>query len=126
MNWGEIGTQLIIGVIGVIISGLGIVVTYLINKYVNDAKLKNLLNSLYTLVQNSVLEIYQTYVEALKKAGKFDAEAQKQALNKCLELIKVNMPKELENWLKANYSNVDNYLKSLIEAQIGLLKNNAK
>lgn len=126
MNWGEIGTQLIIGIIGVIISGLGIVVTYLINKYVNDAKLKNLLNSLYTLVQNSVLEVYQTYVEALKKAGKFDAEAQKQALNKCLELIKVNMPKELENWLKANYSDVESYLKSLIEAQIGLLKNNAK
>lgn len=126
MNWGEIGTQLIIGVIGVIISGLGIVVTYLINKYVNDAKLKNLLSSLYTLVQNSVLEVYQTYVEALKKAGSFDAEAQKQALNKCLELIKVNMPKELENWLKANYSDVESYLKSLIEAQIGLLKNNAK
>ena len=126
MNWGEIGTQLIIGIIGVIISGLGIVVTYLINKYVNDAKLKNLLNSLYTLVQNSVLEVYQTYVEALKKAGKFDAEAQKQALNKCLEIIKVNMPKELESWLKANYSDVESYLKSLIEAQIGLLKKYAK
>lgn len=126
MNWGEIGTQLIIGIIGVVISGLGIFITYLINKYVNDAKLKTILSSLNSLVQNSVLETYQTYVEAIKKAGKFDAEAQKQALERCLALIKVNMPKELETWLKANYSDVESYLKSLIEAQIGLLKNNAK
>ena len=40
MNWGEIGTQLIIGIIGVVISGLGIYITYLINKFVNDAKLR--------------------------------------------------------------------------------------
>lgn len=126
MNWGEIGTQLIIGIIGVLISGLGIYITYLINKFVNDAKLKSILSSLNTLVQNSVLEVYQTYVEAIKKAGKFDAEAQKQALGRCLELIKANMPKDLENWLIANYSDVESYLKSLIEAQIGLLKNNAK
>ena len=126
MNWGEIGTQVILGVLGVIISSLGVIVTYLVNKYVNDAKLKNILTSLNTLVQNSVLEVYQTYVEALKKAGNFDAEAQKLALERCLTLIKANMPKDIETWLKTNYSNVESYLKSLVEAQIGFLKNNAK
>ena len=126
MDWNEIGTQVILGIIGVVISGLGVIVTYLINKYVNDAKLKNILTSLNTLVQNSVLEVYQTYVEALKKAGKFDAEAQKLAQERCLALIKANMPKDIETWLKANYSNIESYLKSLIEAQIGFLKNKAK
>lgn len=126
MNWGEIGTQVILGVVGVIISSLGVVVTYLVNKYVSDAKLKNILTSLNTLVQNSVLEVYQTYVEALKKAGNFDAEAQTLALERCLTIVKANMPKELETWLKANYSDIESYLKSLIEAQIGFLKNNAK
>ena len=126
MNWGEIGTQVILGIVGVIISSLGVVVTYLVNKYVNDAKLKNILTSLNTLVQNSVLEVYQTYVEALKKAGNFDAEAQKLALERCLTLIKANMPKDIDTWLKANYSNIESYLKSLVEAQIGFLKNNAK
>ena len=126
MNWGEIGTQVILGILGVVLSSLGVVVTYLVNKYVNDAKLKNILTSLNTLVQNSVLEVYQTYVEALKKAGNFDAEAQKLALERCLTLIKANMPKDIETWLKANYSNVESYLKSLVEAQIGFLKNNAK
>lgn len=126
MNWGEIGTQVILGILGVVLSSLGVIVTYLVNKYVNDAKLKNILTSLNALVQNSVLEVYQTYVEALKKAGNFDAEAQKLALERCLTLIKANMPKDIETWLKANYSNVENYLKSLVEAQIGFLKNNAK
>lgn len=125
MNWGEIGTQVILGIVGVIISSLGVFATYLVNKYVNDNKLKTILNSLTTLVQNSVLEVYQTYVEALKKAGSFDAEAQKIALERCLALIKANMPKELETWLKSNYSDIESYLKSLIEAQIGLLKTKA-
>lgn len=126
MNWGEIGTQIIIGVVGVIISGLGVIVTYLVNKYVKDAKLKSLIGSLTTLVQNSVLEVYQTYVEALKKAGNFDTDAQKEALGRCLILIKAHMPNELKTWLQENYSDVESYLKSLIEAQIGLLKNKAK
>ena len=126
MDWGEISTQLILGIVGVIISALGVIVTYLVNKYVNDAKLKSILSSLNNLVQNSVLEVYQTYVEALKKAGSFDAEAQKLALERCLALIKANMPKDIETWLKANYSNIESYLKSLIEAQIGLLKTKAK
>lgn len=126
MNWGEIGTQIILSIIGIIISALGVLVTYLVNKYVNDAKLKTILSSLNNLVQNSVLEVYQTYVEALKKAGSFDADAQKIALERCLALVKANMPKALETWLKSNYSDIESYLKSLIEAQIGLLKAKAK
>ena len=126
MNWGEIGTQVILSIIGIVISAVGVIVTYLVNKYVSDAKLKSILTSLNTLVQNSVLDVYQTYVEALKKAGKFDAEAQKLALERCLALIKANMPKDIETWLKTNYSDIEGYLKSLIEAQIGFLKNNAK
>lgn len=126
MDFNEILTQLIIGILGLIFSALGIMITALINKHIKDEELKQIITSLNDLVQKSVLDVYQTYVEALKKAGKFDAEAQKQALERCLELIKVNMPSELEKWLKSNYSNVESYLKSLIEAQIGLLKNQSK
>ena len=126
MNWGEIGTQIILGIVGVLISAFGVFISYLVNKYVKDNKLKTILSSLNNLVQNSVLEVYQTYVEALKKAGSFNAEAQKIALERCLILIKANMPKDIETWLKANYSDIESYLKSLIEAQIGLLKAKAK
>lgn len=122
MNWAEIGTQIIIAVIGVVVSGLGTLITYLINKYVKNDKLKTVLNSLHELVKDSVLEIQQTYVEALKKDGMFDAEAQKEALERCLLVIKTNMPKDIKAWLDANVSDIEAYLKTLIEATISGLK----
>lgn len=123
MNWGEIGTQIILGLASVIISGLGIFITYLINKYIKDKELKDIVNSLHQLVRDSVLEVYQTYVEALKCNGMFDKDAQKEALQRCLDLINRNMPQKVKAWLEANTSDIEAYLKSLIEAQIGLLKN---
>ena len=125
MDWGEIGTQVILGIIGVLITGLGTLITVLINKYVKNDKLKGILSSFNEVVQKAVSEVYQTYVEALKKDGMFDAEAQKEALNKALEIIKANASKDVMDWLKANYTDIDAYLKSQIEAMIGLLKNKA-
>lgn len=126
MNWAEIGTQIITGIIGVLIAGLGTFITVLINKYVKNDKLKTILNSLNETVRNAVSEVYQTYVEALKKDGMFDAEAQKEALNKALIIIKTNLPTGALDWVKENYSDIDAYFRSLIEATIGLLKNNSK
>lgn len=122
MNWAEIGTQVILGIIGVLITGLGTLITYLINKYVKDSQLKTILSSLNEVVKSAVNEVYQTYVQALKKDGMFDAEAQKIALNKALEIIKNNLPSEVMNWVKANYSDIDAYFTSLIEGFIGSLK----
>lgn len=123
MDWAEIGTQVILGIIGVLITGLGTLITVLINKYVKNDKLKNILASLNEVVQKAVSEVYQTYVEALKKDGMFDEAAQKEALNKALEIIKTNASKDVMKWLQANYTDIDAYLKSQIEAVIGLLKN---
>lgn len=123
MDWNEIGTQVILGIIGILITGLGTLITYLINKYVKNDQLKSIISSLNQTVQNAVLETYQTYVEALKKDGMFDAEAQKEALSRALENIKTNLPADVMNWLKENYDDIDAYLKTLIESCIGLLKN---
>lgn len=123
MNWGQIGTEIILGLVGVIFSALGVIITYLINKYIKDQKAKDILNSLHQVVRDSVLEVYQTFVEELKEKDIFDKNAQKMALERCLELIKTNMSNEVKTWLEANVGDITAYLKSLIEAQIGLLKN---
>ena len=122
MNWNEIGTQMIIGILGVVISALGIFVTYLINKWVKNDELKQIMTSLYQLVESAVLDIQQTYVDELKKMNAFDYEAQKMAIEKCLKTIKANMPLKVETWLKSNYMDIDNYLRTLIEAQVKSLK----
>lgn len=126
MNWAEIGTQIILAIIGVVFSGLGVMFTYLINKYIKNDKVKAIINSLHELVHNSVLEVYQTYVEALKKDGMFDKAAQEYALNRCLEIINTNMPADVKQWLDENIGDITAYLQSLIEAQIATLKNNAR
>lgn len=123
--WEQIGTEIILGLIGVVVSGLGALITYLINKYVKDNELKTILNSLNDLVKMAVAEVYQTYVEALKKGGMFDENAQKEALARCLEIIKTNMPKKVKAWLDANMGDVEAYLRTLIEAQVSLLKKGA-
>ena len=123
MDWAEIGTQIILGIIGVLITGLGTLITFLINKYVKNDKLKTILSSLNETVRNAASEVYQTYVEALKDKDMFTEEAQKEALEKALVIIKNNLPTDVMNWVKENYSDIDAYFKSLIEAAIGLLKN---
>ena len=123
MNWSEIFIQLIRGVLGIVFSGLGIYVTYLINRYIKDKELKRIISSLHDLVQKAVLDTYQTYVEALKNKNIFDKEAQKNALERSLNIIKTNMSADVKNWLEANFEDVEQYLKTLIEANIGLLKN---
>ena len=126
MDWNGIATEIILGVVGLVMSALGILITYLINKYIKSDELKGIVNSLNELVRNSVLEVYQTYVEALKKGGIFNETAQNEALERCLALINRNMPEKVHAWLEANYGDIEAYLKSLIEAQIGLLKNQSK
>ena len=126
MDWNGIATEIILGVVGLVMSALGILITYLINKYIKNDELKGIVNSLNELVRNSVLEIYQTYVEALKKGGIFNETAQKEAQERCLALINRNMQENVHAWLQESFCDIDAYLKSLIEAQIGLLKNQSK
>lgn len=123
MDWNNIFTEIILSFVGLLFSALGIWVTYLINKYIKDQKIKDILNSLHQLVKDSVLEVYQTFVEELKDKDMFDKNAQKLALERCLDLIKTNMSRDVKEWLEANVGDITAYLKSLIEAQIGLLKN---
>lgn len=122
MNWNQIGTEVIIMIIGVVVTTIGSIITYLINKLIKDERLKRIANSLNDLVRNSVLTTQQTYVDELKKNNMWDVESQKKALAKSLNLIKTNMSSEVESWLKSNVVDTEDYLKSLIEAQVQAIK----
>lgn len=122
MNWESILTQIIIWVLGIVFSTLGTLASYWISKKIKNEKIRGIMNSLNDIVNKATLEVYQTYVEELKEKNIFDREAQKTALSRALKLIETNLSKEVEEWLKTNVSDVEEYLKGLIEAQIALLK----
>lgn len=60
----------------------------------------------------------QTYVDALKKAGKFDAEAQKHAFEMTLNAVMNVLGKDAIEYLTAIYGDLTSYLTTLIEAEV--------
>ncbi len=119
--------NIILSALGTIITGLAsfavVKFTAWINTKVKDKKVAGYLTAIANLVAIAVKEMYQTYVESLKKSGSFDAEAQKKALDNCLINIKAKCSTELIDYIKENFGDVDSYIISLIESQIYTLKN---
>lgn len=64
----------------------------------------------------------QTYVEALKKAGAFDEAAQKEAFNKTKEAVMNILSDEAKKYLTSIYGDLDQFIESMIEAQVKLAK----
>ena len=97
---------------------LGTKVVQLVNKKIGNEKVARYMTELTNLVFNVVQETTQTYVDDLKKEGKFDKEHQKEALKKSLEKIKSEMSAELKEYVAKVYGDVEPYLTTLIEATI--------
>ena len=107
---------------------LGVLVTYLV-KYIN-AKSKELeastdnelakkyISLLSSTITNCVIATNQTYVEALKKQGKFDAEAQKEAFNMTLNAVKALLTDEAKQYLSEIYGALNTYITNQIEATV--------
>lgn len=122
MDWAEIGTQIILGLLGLVLSGLGILSTYLINRFIKNDKVKGYVNDLNNIVKECVQEVYQTYVEELKKTNAFNKESQREALLLCLEKVMLKLPTDLKKWLDENQVDLKDYLITLIESTIYSLK----
>lgn len=119
--------NIFLSALGVILTGLASFVvakfTQWINGKIADKKAANYLTTILNLVVDCVKETYQTYVETLKKEGKFDKEAQEKALNLCLNKIKEQITTEIKDYIVNNFGDIDGYLKSLIESTLYNLKN---
>ena len=64
----------------------------------------------------------QTYVDALKKADAFDAEAQKTAFNMTLTAVMNVLGNDAKAYLTAIYGDLTAYLTNLIEAEVRIQK----
>lgn len=67
----------------------------------------------------------QTYVDALKNAGKFDAEAQKQAAQKALAACLQSISQAAQEFIERAYGDIREYLTTRIEAEVRKQKNEA-
>lgn len=73
-------------------------------------------------ITTCVIATNQTYVESLKKQGKFDAEAQKEAFKLTYEAIMSVLTDEAKNYLTSIYGDLTAYITSRIEAEVNVSK----
>lgn len=79
---------------------------------------KRLLDEATDAVTTAVTVTSQTYVDALKRSGKFTAENQKIALDLAVERAKKLLTAEARSFLGAAYGNLNDYLVSRAEAEV--------
>ena len=84
----------------------------------NSTLLKDVIEEVTGIVDIAVSAVSQTYVDELKKAGSFDAEAQKQALAMALAAwIKAISP-AAKAFIEETYGDLTEYLTTYIEAAV--------
>jgi len=85
-----------------------------------------ILNKYISMVSNTITECViatnQTYVESLKKQGKFDADAQKAAFNLTYNAVMAILSDEAKVYLTTAYGDLTAYITTQIEASVNLNK----
>jgi hypothetical protein len=113
-----------------VISITSIYLTYLIGVKIkelkqktNDETAKKYLDMLDVTIQNAVLATTQTYVEALKKQGKFDDEAQKLAFKQTYDAVMNILTADAAKYISTFVGDLQTYVTNKIETEVMLTKN---
>ena len=129
MDWLNLLTQIfevcIIPLLGVLTA---YIVKYIqvksaeITKSTDNTLIDKYTGMLADTISACVLATNQTYVETLKKQGKFDAEAQKIAFNMTLDAVMNILNEDAKEYLSEAFGDLNSYIASQIEASINVNK----
>lgn len=89
-----------------------------IEEKIKDEKSKRMLEIAENVVSQSVATVSQTYVDALKKDGIFDKDAQQQAFEMSKDKIYTLLTTDTLQAVKDNYGNVEEWINTKIEETI--------
>ena len=87
--------------------------TEITNKVDNDL-IDKYVAMLAITIENCVIATNQTYVESLKQAGKFDAEAQKTAFNMTKNAVMAILSDEAKKYLESAVGDLNEYITQQI------------
>lgn len=94
-----------------------------ISKKIDDENVEKNLIKATNIILDAVKYVLQTYVDNLKKEGKFTKDAQLIAFNKAKEIVLSHFNEEIKNYIKNNFGDIDSWIDVQIEASINNLKN---
>lgn len=111
-----------------IIPFLGILTAYIvkyiqikteeIQKTTENKLIEKYINMLSSTVSDCVIATNQTYVETLKKEGKFDTDAQKVAFEKTKNAVMTILTQDAKECLTTAVGDLNVYVSQLIESKI--------
>ena len=94
-----------------------------LNQKIKDRKIARWSSALYQIIMSAVQTVFQEFVDAMKKAGKFDEEAAREAKERAMKIIMTQLTPELRQYIEDNFGDMKEYLMNQIEAVIYQLKN---
>lgn len=123
--------EIIINIISVLVTAViiplitwgGTELIKLIQTKVKNEKATEYLTVASTIVMNAVKTVFQTYVDSLKKSGKFTKETQEEALFRAKEIVIRQINDETKEYIKSKYGSFEIWLNTQIESTIDTLKN---
>lgn len=114
------------GIIGTIGAGLATWLTTVIvgwlNSKIKDQKLAKWSTAVTTIIFNAVQTVFQEFVDTMKKAGKFDAEAAKEAKERAYKIITGELTEDLRKYIEDNFGDMKEWIMNQIESAIYQLK----
>ena len=113
-------------IIGTVGAGLATWLTTFIvgwlNQKIKDKKLARWSSELFQIIMSAVQTVFQEFVDVLKKTGKFDEAAQKEAKDRAYKIIVSQLTPELKSYIEDNFGDMKEYILNQIEAMIYNLK----
>ena len=91
----------------------------------DDIKTQGYIKEITDAIADAVAATSQTYVDALKQAGKFTPEAQAEAAKKALNACLASISPAAMEFIEGIYGDVKDYLTNKIEAEVRKQKNEA-
>ena len=129
MNWNDTLTMIFQIVLIPLMTAGSLYLIALINTKIKEIKQKTdndivdkYFDMLNDTITSCVLTTTQTYVDALKKAGKFDLEAQKEALNKTYTAVMGILTEDAKEYIISAVGDLEAYIYAKIESTVALTK----
>ena len=125
MDWANVVKQIfelvVFPLLGIGTTYLIVLINTKIKQSDNDLE-KKYLDMLNNTITDCVLATNQTYVNELKKQGKFDLDAQKIAFQKTYENVMALLTDEAKKYLSEALGDLQTYVNNKIEAEVLLNK----
>lgn len=94
----------------------------LINTKIKNQRFAHYLTAATAAVTDAVKAVQQEYVDGLKKAGKFDEEAAKEALMKAKVKVLESLSAETRKYITENIGDINNWIETTIHSVLHDIK----